>query len=108
IGSGADFEMPRFSGLGLLRVGPAITPGDYNIDGLVNAADYVPWRKNDGTQQGYNTWRTNFGASTSSPSLSIALVPEPASATLVVLAIAAVCWTDRLRPSRKLSGDGPS
>ena len=31
-------------------------PGDYNGDGVVNAADYVVWRETDGTPQGYNTW----------------------------------------------------
>ena len=31
-----------------------------------NAADYVIWRKSDGTQNGYATWRENFGQSTSS------------------------------------------
>ena len=35
--------------------------GDYNDDGAVNAADYVVWRKTDGTPEGYNTWRANFG-----------------------------------------------
>ena len=32
-------------------------PGDFNDDGTVDAADYVVWRKTDGTQAGYNTWR---------------------------------------------------
>jgi hypothetical protein len=40
---------------------PFVVPGDFNLDGTVNAADYVVWRKNDGTQQGYDTWRANFG-----------------------------------------------
>ena len=35
--------------------------GDYNSDGAVDAADYVVWRKNDGTQAGYDTWRAHFG-----------------------------------------------
>ena len=35
--------------------------GDYNDDSSVDAADYVVWRKNDGTPAGYNEWRTNFG-----------------------------------------------
>ena len=34
---------------------------DYNQNGTVDAADYVVWRKNDGTPDGYNTWRTHFG-----------------------------------------------
>ncbi len=38
--------------------------GDYNVDGTVDASDYVVWRKNGGTPQEYNAWRTNFGATT--------------------------------------------
>ena len=36
-------------------------PGDFNFDGFVDAADYVTWRKTDGTPAGYNVWRTHFG-----------------------------------------------
>jgi hypothetical protein len=38
--------------------GPA---GDYNHNGVVDAADYVIWRKTDGSPAGYTAWRTNFG-----------------------------------------------
>jgi hypothetical protein len=58
-------------------VGPAL-PGDYNLDGRVNAADYVVWRNTEGDsvtpfsgadgdgngvvdQADYNVWRTHFG-----------------------------------------------
>ncbi len=60
-------------------------PGDYNDDGTVNAADYVLWRRNDGTQAGYDTWRDNFGQPAGSGSglgatgSASATVPEPAS-----------------------------
>lgn len=37
------------------------TEGDYNDDGVVDAADYVVWRRDDGTQEGYDAWRANFG-----------------------------------------------
>ena len=43
----------------LLQV-PESTPGDYNQDGNIDAADYVVWRKTDGTQTGYDTWRAHF------------------------------------------------
>ena len=36
-------------------------PGDFNLDGAVDAADYILWRKTDGTPAGYNAWRTHFG-----------------------------------------------
>lgn len=60
-------------------------PGDFNGDDVVNAADYVAWRKFDNTVGGYNAWRSNFGRSAAgtgghaNPS-----VPEPAA--LVILA----------------------
>jgi hypothetical protein len=57
--------------------------GDYNGDGSVDAADYVFWRKNDGSQDGYDDWRENFGRTTGGGDLgSAAAVPEPASAML--------------------------
>lgn len=37
--------------------------GDYNMDGSVNAADYVVWRDQDSTGGAYTTWYNNFGAS---------------------------------------------
>jgi hypothetical protein len=58
-------------------------PGDFNFDGAVDAADYVVWRKNGGTQEEFNTWRSNFGATAggasglTGDSSSQANVPEP-------------------------------
>jgi len=43
--------------------GTAATNGDFNLDGKVDAADYVVWRKNGGTPNQYNDWRRNFGES---------------------------------------------
>jgi T5SS/PEP-CTERM-associated repeat protein len=71
-------------------------PGDYNANGVVDAADYVVWRKTDGTQQGYDTWRTHFGqtagsgaganlAPGESPGAKYA-IPEPATVWLLVFA----------------------
>jgi hypothetical protein len=81
-------------------------PGDYNGNGVVDGADYVVWRKNNGTAfqlqnevsdvtpgqvtaEDYDAWRERFGNTSgagSSPVLSA--VPEPASALLIVLGIA--------------------
>ncbi|HEX2476465.1 MAG TPA: hypothetical protein VHK01_17055, partial [Lacipirellulaceae bacterium] len=52
----------------VLQVIEATLPGDYNGDGSVDAADYVVWRKNDGTQPSYDTWRANFGRTAGSGS----------------------------------------
>jgi hypothetical protein len=82
---------------GVLAIdGGAGLPGDYNHDGSVDAADYVVWRKSDGTQDGYNTWRTNFGRTAGGGAMSMAAVPEPATAVLIVLGAAIGCWRTRL------------
>ncbi|HEX9832108.1 MAG TPA: endo-1,4-beta-xylanase, partial [Mycobacterium sp.] len=81
--------------------------GDYNDDGLVDAADYVVWRKFAGTMtdlpndngivgpvgaEHYNLWRANFG--NSAPGSGAAFqtgvlpVPEPTSALLAIWAAA--------------------
>jgi hypothetical protein len=69
-------------------VGPpsAGLPGDFNGDGAVNAADYVVWRKTNGTPAGYNEWRTNFGRTSGSGSgVGSSAVPEPGTAALLIL-----------------------
>jgi hypothetical protein len=80
-----------------------IPPGDYNKNGVVDAADYVLWRKGDPAadsngdtfvdQVDYDFWRANFGngAPGSGAGLSSASVPEPAALTLLVLGLLATC-----------------
>jgi hypothetical protein len=71
------------------------TPGDFNVDGNVDAADYVLWRKNPGAfggPTGYTTWRSNFGPATGSGSGGLesgGAVPEPATSA-IILALAAM------------------
>ncbi|TWT35690.1 hypothetical protein KOR34_05840 [Posidoniimonas corsicana] len=80
----------------------ALLPGDYNEDGVVDAADYTVWRDNVGAPAGtlandpvggvigdaqYNAWRTNYGAVAAIPAAAAA-VPEPtAVVTASVLAL---------------------
>jgi hypothetical protein len=66
---------------------PAPMSGDYNDDGAVDAADYVVWRKNDGSQSGYDAWRTNFGRAAGSGSSLGASVPEQHSLFLFLFAV---------------------
>jgi hypothetical protein len=76
-------------------------PGDYNRNGILDAADYVVWRKAmatgdlvaDGTGDGavterdYQLWRQHFGATgTPGGSGQSAQVPEPSAAILVAMA----------------------
>ena len=79
---------------------PAGVAGDYNNNGVVDAADYVLWRnggtlQNDatpGVQPGdYDVWRANFGKTPGSGSgLDAAGVPEPGTLMLVLSAVLAV------------------
>jgi hypothetical protein len=83
-----------------LKLAPAGVAGDYNNNGVVDAADYVLWR-NGGPLQNevaslgtvdsadYDAWRARFGnASGSGSSLGAGTaVPEPGSAALVIFGL---------------------
>jgi hypothetical protein len=67
-------------------------PGDHNEDGIVDAADYVVWRKlNSDDTTAYNDWVTNFGRSDvgagGSGEFGAPSVPEPAAILLLSLGI---------------------
>jgi hypothetical protein len=79
------------------------TPGDFNENGSVDAADYVAWRKNLSTENPlpndsglgtpigpdhYNLWRANFGGTPAGIGSSVSQVPECASATLWLIGAA--------------------
>jgi hypothetical protein len=93
----------------LLRVVTA-TQGDYNGDGVVNAADYTIWRDNfpstseaalngagsgDGaiTEFDYTNWRSRYG--TSGTALRSTAVPEPSAWLLLGLGALAANGTSR-------------
>jgi autotransporter-associated beta strand protein len=75
-------------------VTPMGLPGDHNLDGKVDAADYVLWRKDPnaygGDPDGYNIWRANFGNPPGAGSNldGGAAVPEPTASGIVLLAMA--------------------
>jgi hypothetical protein len=97
-GSGAQNIMDEyFAGTGIITVSSAGLAGDYNADGVVDTADYVAWRKDPGSfggdPDGYDAWRTNFGAMQgpgSGSSASNPAVPEPSTWLLAGLAILSV------------------
>jgi hypothetical protein len=105
-----DNNTSFFASLLVADVGPPMLPGDYNNNGVVDAADYVLWRKHRGTNTAlpndpiggtigtahYNTWRTNFGSMAGSGS-SLAAVPEPAAFLSLLLALVNVLAGHRCR-----------
>jgi len=87
-------------------------PGDYNRDGIVDAGDYVVWRKSldsagslaaDGNGDGrvdqddYTVWRTNFGKTGPPAAGQAAGVPEPASILIAMLAMLTILSAGRRR-----------
>jgi hypothetical protein len=90
--------------------------GDYNVDGVVDAADYTVWRDHVGAaylpnrkpatigpigSADYQAWADNFGRSKASSATSP--VPEPTSALLCLIAAAVVAdhCLRRRRESRR-------
>jgi hypothetical protein len=69
--------------------------GDHNKDGVVDAADYVAWRKAPGLfggdPLGYTKWQQNFGA-TGSGGGQGGVVPEPAAIALLIITILGCGW----------------
>jgi hypothetical protein len=66
------------------------TPGDYNGDGDVDAADYVVWRKDPGSfdPDAYDLWAANYGAGLGSgSSVTGTAVPEPTAIFFVIAAL---------------------
>ena len=89
-----------FRGVVFVPSAPGGVSGDYNGNGVVDAADYVLWRnggplQNDPTAgvqpADYDFWKSRFGATSGSGSGlgSSAAVPEPASAILLLIGVAA-------------------
>jgi len=88
--------------VGILAIDP--TSGDFNYDGVVDAADYTLWQDNLGlaasalngngsgaatvVQADYLLWKTNFEALASSSGADH--VPEPTTLLLALLALTAV------------------
>jgi hypothetical protein len=90
----------------------SIAPGDFNGDGVVDAADYVVWRSTLGStadlradgngdqvidQADYNVWRSSFGNTynfAGGAAIGV-VVPEPKSSWLLITTILCVSWPNR-------------
>jgi hypothetical protein len=91
-----DFEISNLTYTGGTAA-PEVS-GDHNEDGFVDAADYVAWRKTEGTQDGYDAFTKQFGE-TISGSGGSGGVPEPSS--LILCLVGAVALTFSGRSSRR-------
>jgi hypothetical protein len=99
-------SLPQLGSAQVIYLAPI--PGDYNVDGVVDAADYTVWRDNVGRPIGTllndplvgtttapigvaqrNTWRLNYGRSVNFGPLGATAVPEPAALALVAICLLA-------------------
>jgi hypothetical protein len=87
------FEYDEIKGLA-----PAGVQGDYNNNGVVDAGDYVLWRRGGPlenevdvpgvvNQADYAAWRARFGNTSGSGSMVGATIPEPATCCLTLAAM---------------------
>ncbi|TWT36482.1 hypothetical protein KOR34_13880 [Posidoniimonas corsicana] len=103
LSAGLVWDAAELLTLGMLEVAVGL-PGDFNADGVVDAADYTVWRDTlgavgaglaadanldsriDGAD--YAIWRASFGDTLSSQPASAAAVPEPAALLLAGVLLA--------------------
>jgi hypothetical protein len=84
---------------------PGGLDGDYNGDGKCDVADYIIWRRSDGSPAGYDLWRMNFdrtsgtGAGNVEAASQAITTPEPSTFILWTLALAALASARRMCPS---------
>jgi autotransporter-associated beta strand protein len=65
-----------------------VQSGDFNNDGVVDAADYVVWRKTDGGAGGFSAWAERFGQTSGGGATSNS-APEPGVFWLILTAMSA-------------------
>jgi hypothetical protein len=93
LGNSFSVNVPFRSIVALLIDAEPTLDGDFNSDGVVDAADYVVWRKGLAGTGSYEVWRQYVG-NIQAPGGG-ASVPEPATAVLVVIAVTALLTTIR-------------
>ena len=109
-GAGSTFDPTQVTLSGFQAVA---LPGDYNHNGVVDAADYTVWRNSlgrtgsglaaDGNINGmidagdYTVWKSHFGthAGSGADGSPNAVVPEPATFALAMIAAALLCARPR-------------
>lgn len=112
--SGADPWAVGDKSFRIVQQSEPVVLGDYNENGIVDAADYVVWRKNLGPgtlpneagispgvvdEVDHNYWQSRFGAQVEFRSALTATVPEPATLLLCLVANLPLL-VSRLRPGQ--------
>ncbi len=117
--SGLTWDLSQLYTDGVLAVVATGLTGDYNDDGVVDAADYTVWRDSfgqsgsdlpaDGDGNGtvdeadYVVWKSHYGDTAGSGSTTggaaLAAVPEPASLVMLILGLLTIRFIRRTSPA---------
>jgi T5SS/PEP-CTERM-associated repeat protein len=97
---------------GMLSVG---LPGDFNSSSVVEASDYIVWRKGLGTtysQSDYDVWRGHFGQTAGSARGTLTdmpdtTVPEPAAWLVTLLGVVALAVARKAKKSNRACSTYP-
>jgi serralysin len=120
-GTSATNSPTDFAGSsGIVNLAPPMPTGDYNHDGVVDAADYTVWRDSlgstthlaaDGNGNGiidaddYTVWTSHFAQTAGSGSFTKGSVPEPA--TLVLLLVGMLAFVVSPKPALAIQPSQP-
>ena len=94
LGSTFAVNVPFQSILAVLVDAAPNLPGDFDQNGVVDAADYVTWRQSVGTKyipSDYDLWRAHFGQTDGVGATANYMVPEPPLCIISLIAVAALC-----------------
>jgi len=110
LASGLEWNTSQLYTSGVLSVATVGTAGDYNADGIVDAADYTVWRDNLGSpdalpnddnagvgQDDYDRWKAHFGQSEGSGSEAVKNVAVLEPSSLVLFILTATSWSSLRR-----------
>jgi hypothetical protein len=79
--------------------------GDFSRDNIVDAEDYVVWRKSIATQSTFNLWKATFGNTVGPAAATSSALPEPSTTWLVAALFVSVGLGGRRnRTSRTQTG----
>lgn len=107
-----QYTMPAYSVTTLVLISDGLV-GDFNRDGMVDAADFTVWRDSVGTMgntaadanednvvdvDDYTLWKNNFGATQSVGGSSTSAVPEPSPSLLIFFGYLVVAAQRRRKP----------
>lgn len=90
LGNTFAINIPFQSILAVLINAAPYPPSDFNQNGIVDAADYVVWRKSLGTPGDYDLWRSHYGQTAAGGTTASFVVFEPSQCLIAMVTFAAL------------------